>query len=100
MIIYHITTAAAWKQANIDGFYEPASLQSEGFIHCSTQPQVKGVLERYFSGQSGLLKLVIDTDKLNSRLTFDMSPSINETFPHIYGTLNLDAVIGVSDVAD
>lgn len=97
MIIYHITTAAAWKQANINGYYEAPSLENEGFIHCSTADQVKGVLERYFSNQSDLLKLVIDTNKLNSRLTFEMAPSLNEEFPHIYGTLNLDAVIGVSD---
>lgn len=95
MIIYHITTAEEWKQANINGFYEAASLETEGFIHCSTETQVKGVLERYFKGKTNLLKLVIDTDKLTAELRFEPAPSINEEFPHIYGTLNLDAVIGV-----
>lgn len=95
MIIYHITTTEAWKLANLNGCYEASSLTSEGFIHCSTEPQVKGVLERYFNGRSDLLKLVIDTDKLQAPLKFELAPSVNEEFPHIYGLLNLDAVIGV-----
>lgn len=95
MIIYHITTAEEWKKALFDGLYEASSLEKEGFIHCSTEKQVKGVLERYFNGQKNLLKLVIDTDKLEGELKFENAPSVNEDFPHIYGPINLDAVIGV-----
>jgi uncharacterized protein (DUF952 family) len=95
MIIYHITSAEEWKQALFNGFYEAASLKSEGFIHCSTESQVSGVLDRYFAGKENLLKLVIDTDKLTDDLKFERSPSINEDFPHVYGPINLDAVIGV-----
>jgi uncharacterized protein (DUF952 family) len=95
MIIYHITSAEEWKQALFNGFYEAASLKSEGFIHCSTESQVSGVLDRYFAGKENLLKLVIDTDKLTDELKFERSPSINEDFPHVYGPINLDAVIGV-----
>lgn len=98
MIIYHITTAEAWKKASFDGLYEAASLTTEGFIHCSTESQVKGVLERYFQDQTNLLKLVIDTDKLESKLKFELAPSVNEEFPHIYGPINTDAVIGVLSV--
>ena len=98
MIIYHITTATEWSQANLDGFYEAPSLHSEGFIHCSTDQQVSGVLERYFPGKTNLIKLVIDTDKLESELKLEMSPSVKEAFPHVYGTINLDAVIGVMSV--
>lgn len=95
MIIYHITTEQEWNQAHLDGFYEVPSLHSEGFIHCSTEQQVSGVLQRYFEGKTNLIKLVIDTDKLNSELKLEMSPTIKEEFPHVYGTINLDAVIGV-----
>jgi uncharacterized protein (DUF952 family) len=95
MIIYHITTAEEWKQALFNGFYEASSLKTEGFIHCSREGQVKGVLERYFKDQTNLLKLVIDTDKLTDELRFELAPSVNEEFPHVYGPINLDAVIGV-----
>jgi uncharacterized protein (DUF952 family) len=94
-IIYHVTTASEWKAAQEKGFYEAASLKAEGFIHCSEEHQVAGVLERYFSGQDHLLKLVIDTSKLTSRYVQEWSPSIRDTFPHIYGPINMDAVINV-----
>jgi len=92
-VIYHVTTTADWKEALRKGFYEHPSLKAEGFIHCSQDHQVAGVLERYFEGQTDLLKLVIDTDKLTSKFVFDWSPSTADTFPHVYGTINTDAVI-------
>ncbi len=94
-IIYHVTTAAEWKAAKEKGAYEATSLKTEGFIHCSEEHQVAGVLERYFSDQSNLVKLVIDTAKLTSRYIQEWSPSVTDTFPHIYGPINMDAVIEV-----
>ena len=97
-IIYHITTMPEWNNAMVQGYYEAASLKQEGFIHCSETHQVDGVLERYFEGQTGLVKLVIDTSKLNSRFVQEWSPSVMDTFPHIYGPINLSAVVEVEEV--
>lgn len=97
-IIYHVTTRREWQDARAKGYYEAPSLASEGFIHCSEEGQVRGVLERYFKGQHDLLKLVIDTDRLQHRLQYDMAPSVDEAFPHVYGPINLDAVVGVEDI--
>lgn len=94
-IIYHVTRAEAWNEAKQKGYYEAASLKTEGFIHCSEDHQVAGVLERYFEGQTGLVKLVIDTDKLTSRYIQEWSPSTRDTFPHVYGPINPEAVIDV-----
>lgn len=94
-VIYHVTTAADWRSAQQQGFYEHPSLKAEGFIHCSQEHQVVGVLERYFAGQVNLVKLVIDTDKLTSKFVFDWSPSTADTFPHVYGVINIDAVVEV-----
>ena len=91
-VIYHVTTAGDWDAARQKGFYEHPSLTAEGFIHCSQENQVAGVLERYFGGQTNLIKLVIDTDRLTSHFVFDWSPTTQDTFPHIYGPINLDAV--------
>jgi uncharacterized protein (DUF952 family) len=98
-IIYHVTTKQAWQEATAQGFYTTASLEAEGFIHCSQDHQVAGVLERYFAGQTDLIKLTIDTNKLTSRFVFDWSPSTADTFPHIYGPINLDAVLASEDLA-
>jgi len=94
-VIYHVTTAAEWEAAKQKDFYEHPSLSAEGFIHCSQDHQVAGVLERYFAGQTGLIKLVIDTDKLTSKFVFDWSPSTADTFPHVYGPINVNAVTDV-----
>ena len=94
-LIYHVTTISVWKASQQKGSYEPASLVSEGFIHCSEKRQVAGVLERYFTGQDGLVKLVIDTDKLTSKYIFESSPSVADSFPHVYGPINVDAVTDV-----
>ncbi len=97
-IIYHVTTAAEWTAAKANGYYESPSLKAEGFIHCSQDHQVAGVLERYFAGKTDLVKLVIDTDKLTSRFVFEWSPSTEDTFPHVYGTINVDAVVDVIEL--
>ena len=97
-IIYHVTTGEEWNTAKKKGFYESASLKQEGFIHCSQEEQVAAVLERYFAGKTGIVKLVIDTDKLTAKYVFEWSPSTKDTFPHVYGPVNIDAVVEVLDL--
>jgi uncharacterized protein (DUF952 family) len=97
-IIYHVTSKQEWKAAQVKGSYEAASLATEGFIHCSKASQVQGVLERYFKGKTNLVKLVIDTNKLTHQLKYELAPSINEEFPHIFGSINLDAIIDAVDI--
>ena len=97
-IIYHVTTLIEWEQAQKDGYYKAASLEIEGFIHCSTAKQVEGVLERYFSGKTNLIKLTIDPNKLNSKLVYELSPSVNQEFPHVFGVINLDAIVQTEQI--
>jgi uncharacterized protein (DUF952 family) len=91
-MIYHVVTESNWEQALKSGFYEAPSLQTEGFIHTSKEEQLSGVLERYYKDQVGLLLLHIDERRLTAPLRYELAPSVNEEFPHIYGPLNLDAV--------
>ena len=97
-IIYHITTAPEWEAAHTNGLYASASLKEEGFIHCSQAEQIPGVLDRYFKGKTNLVKLSIDTEKLSSRLIYEWSPSVADTFPHIYGPININAVVVVENI--
>jgi len=55
-------------------------------------------LERYYKDKTGLVELTIDSDLLNQRLQDDYSPSMNESFPHVYGRINLDAVVHVREL--
>ena len=92
-IIYHIALKEDWSKAQQTGFYEHPSLKEEGFIHCSEERQVEDVLQRFFQGKKELLKLVIDTDKLTSQYVQEWSPSMLDTYPHIYGPINTSAVL-------
>ena len=100
-MIYHVVTEANWQNAlqtagpGGQGFYEAESLAKEGFIHTSKAEQVAGVLERYYKNQSNLFLLHIDETKLTAPLKYELAPSVNEEFPHIFGQLNLEAVIKV-----
>jgi uncharacterized protein (DUF952 family) len=92
--LFHITEATSWQTAQVRGQYLSASLQTAGFIHLSEQKQVKWVGTQFYRGQSGLVLLEIDSDRLTSELRYDEVFG-DGTFPHLYGPLNLDAVLQV-----
>ena len=96
-IIYHIAQTQDWQKATFSGTYFPASFKQEHFIHCSTIEQVEGVLERYFKNQK-VLKLTINAALLVHPPKYELAPSINQLFPHIYGPINLNAVIAVEQI--
>ncbi len=94
-IILHITQREQWEQAKLLQAYRGDTLDSEGFIHCSTPPQVIKVANTFFPGQEGLILLFIDSDKVQAQIRYEGIEA--EEFPHIYGALNLDAVFKVID---
>ncbi|MGV3767964.1 MAG: DUF952 domain-containing protein [Chitinophagaceae bacterium] len=96
--IYHITSRKEWKEAEKKGSYEAASLAAENFIHCCELQQMRSVLKRYFDGKKGLVALLLETEKLKHPVKYEASPSVNETFPHVYGPINIDAVEEVIDL--
>jgi len=97
-MIYHITTKQQWKSAQEKGFFDEPSLQNEGFIHNSTEAQVTGVLERYYKDKADLLLMHIDETKLEAELKYELAPSVNEFFPHVFGNINLDAVVKTTEI--
>ena len=93
--IWHITKREQWEQAQITQIYLSESLESEGFIHCSSQAQVLQTANFLFRGQSGLVLLGIDSSKVQPKIRYE---DVDGTaFPHIYGALNTDAVVEVLD---
>jgi uncharacterized protein (DUF952 family) len=95
MEILHITRKADWSAALNAGAYSADSLATEGFIHCSTTEQVARTANKFYAGQSDLVLLHIDTDRLAAELRWEAADG--DMFPHIYGPLNLDAVQAITD---
>ncbi len=107
----HIVKRSEWADAVKRGSYAPASLRAEGFIHCSTIAQVVDTANRFYRGQHGLVVLCIDQSRLKAELKYDApakahreSPlhgepeAVAEMFPHLYGALNVDAVVRVVEL--
>ena len=103
-MILHITSKQEWLEAQQRGEYVAPSLQTEGFIHCSTEKQVLHVANAFYRGRNDLVLLKLDEAKLNSELKWEPpagapAPGISESdkFPHIFGAINLSAVASVLD---
>ena len=105
-MIYHITTRGEWQAAQAAGHYSAPSLQKEGFIHCSKLNQVLDVANAFYRTLQDVVLLCIDEGKLAAELKWEepAHPEIVEdapdypVFPHVYGAINLDAVLKVVDL--
>jgi uncharacterized protein (DUF952 family) len=107
-IIYHIVTMNELKKQTADNYYKPVNFENDGFIHCTGDKSVTLlVLEDYFTELSEtnvILILEIDTAGLKAKVKFEPPAPIEGggtshmegevMFPHIYGSLNIDAVTG------
>lgn len=94
-MIFHITAREAWERARPEGTYRPAAFAAEGFIHCSTREQVVRVADARFRGQRGLVLLCIDADEVAAEIVYENLEGGRELFPHVYGELNVRAVVEV-----
>lgn len=102
MTILHITSRPEWLSAEKRGLFAASSLMTEGFIHCSTPEQVVPVANAFYKGQSGLVLLVVDESLLKPELRWEAPAgapaegiSAADLFPHIYGPVNVDAIVKV-----
>jgi uncharacterized protein (DUF952 family) len=98
-MIFHITDTATWATSQLQGTHTGSTrgvdLAEEGYIHCSTAQQWPGVIERYYVDVPDILLLHVDEERLTSPLVYEQLAGAPDTFPHIYGPLNLDAVVSV-----
>jgi uncharacterized protein (DUF952 family) len=96
--IFHIALRSEWEAAKKAGAYTTSTrgrtLAEEGFIHASRGDQWQGVHRAFYADvDEPLVLLVIDTDRLTSPVVEEVpADGATETFPHIYGPLNADAV--------
>ena len=104
MRIFHIATRADWEGAQLAGAYTTSTigrpLQQEGFIHAAFEEQWPLVKRRYYADAfEPLLLLEIDPERLTSPLIEEQpAPGVEEVYPHIYGPLNLDAVVATRGI--
>ena len=104
-MILHLMPRPAWEQWRDAGTYEPPSLASEGFVHCTGNDDLMlAVANRFYSGEPGEVVVVtLDEGRLTREVRWEApahpdgtAPTDNEPlFPHVYGPLDREAVAGV-----
>lgn len=98
MFVYKICTAALWAEAERERVFRGAPVDfADGYIHFSTATQVAETLTKHFAGQSNLLLVEVDTDRLGDALKWEPSRG-GALFPHLYDVLDLTAVNRVMEL--
>ena len=106
--LFHITDRAAWEAAQPVQEYRWStrglSLDQQGFIHFSLAHQLRGVAEHLYGdaddpGAHDLVVLVVDSDRLEAPLRYEVPEAGAEPFPHLYGPLPTRAVSAVLAVS-
>jgi uncharacterized protein (DUF952 family) len=96
--ILHIVSRSVWIAAEQQGQpYKSDTFETEGFIHCSTLEQVIEVANYLYRGIDGLILLKIDPRKVTSPIQYEDAGN-GKLYPHIYGPLDLEAVVGKIDL--
>ena len=97
-VIYHICRGEEWEAARRAGRYAGSSQDApDGFTHFSTAAQVKASAAKHRAGQTGLVLLAVDADRLGAGLKWEPSRA-GALFPHLYGALPVAAVLAVHDL--
>lgn len=89
-MIFHMAPMADWM-ARTTADYHVASLESEGFIHFTREPErVEEAAERYYASvPPPMALLVVDLSRVGPEVRWEGHPHL---YPHVYGPLNMDAV--------
>lgn len=100
--IYHVAPRDEWHEA-LDGVaYRRSTLgkspADEGFIHCSYGHQVQAIADLVYHGRRDVVLLEIDPSRLETEVRVENSEGGKQMFPHIYGSLPIEAVAQAQDV--
>lgn len=88
--LYHLSTAEGFSLE-----LRPLSLAQEGFVHLSTAEQVLGTANRWFASEKSLKLAVLQGSRLEELLKWEDLYHHGQEFPHYYGPLPEDSVVGM-----
>ncbi|MFV0633869.1 DUF952 domain-containing protein [Demequina sp.] len=94
--ILHLAFRDQWADALAGKPYDVSgrgmTVTDEGFVHCSTAPQLAGVLARHYEGvdRADLTVLVLSVALIEAdgvEVRFENTSGGTELFPHVYAPL-------------
>lgn len=93
MLIYKIFRRPEWNALRDAGETLGAPIDlADGFIHFSTAAQVAETAARHFAGESDLVLVALDADRLGPALKWEPSRG-GALFPHLYRKMTMTDVL-------
>lgn len=92
--IFHLMQESEWEAIIDKGVHKPASLASEGFIHCSLREQVLESATKHYTQADILVVAQILVKPVKDILKWEESRG-GALFPHLYGPLRVEDVATV-----
>ena len=97
-MIYKICSRQCWVEAVERGVFAGAEIDlRDGFIHFSTEHQVRETASKHFAGQDDLLLVFVEESKLGKALKWEVSRG-GDLFPHLYHELDTASVARVESL--
>jgi uncharacterized protein (DUF952 family) len=99
-MILHFCPRADWEAATATGTYRADTLESQGFVHCSTPSQVAVPATALARGRRDIVLLEIDESRLAEPVVWEQGDPPDPggmLFPHVYGPIPVEAVVAVHD---
>ena len=93
MYIIHSVDKEEYEDEIKNGNYGRKSIDKFGFIHCSDLDTYYLVAPNFKDDYTERVILLIDTERLNCEVKWEDGGGVD--FPHIYGILSQEAIIGV-----
>lgn len=90
--LFHIVEPVLWETAAAEGTYQPKSLVTEGFVHCSFAGQVAGSANRHFAAADHLCVVELDPARIRAEIR------VENGFPHVYGPIPTEAAAAVHHI--
>ena len=94
---YHLVPREEWERADPAVDYLPSAFAKDGFIHLTDGASELAATgnRHYRSDPRTFLALVVDLGRVQAPVRYEDPRQI---YPHIYGPLNRDAIVGMVDV--
>jgi uncharacterized protein (DUF952 family) len=91
---FHLTPAELWSTADPMAALTAPSLETEGFIHCTTgaDEMVATANRHYRDDPRDFVVVTIDLDRVTSAVQTDDPDGI---YPHIFGPIDRAAILAV-----
>jgi uncharacterized protein (DUF952 family) len=94
---FHLVPAPDWAAAATADPYRAASLDDEGFIHCTDgSRELVATANRHYRGDPRpFVVLAVDLDRVTARWSVEDPAGI---YPHVYGPIDRAAIMDVAPI--